>query len=192
MRQAHDFYPTAHALTKTLLQIVKPSGRVFECASGNLDMALVLEMNELKVITNDLDQQWDADYHLDMTKKTNWESVVTQTGICDWVITNPPFNSAMPILENAWNFCSVGAAMLLRLTFLEPTSGVGKEGNWRHYPRKGWLQAHRRNLSHLIIFGSPRPSFTDDGKTDSVTTAWMVWQKDHHAGTDVHFIPDWL
>jgi hypothetical protein len=53
--------------------------------------------------------------------------------------------------------------MLLRLSFLEPTRERGP-----------WLAANPPDL--VIVL--PRISFTGDGKTDSVTCAWMIWDKD--------------
>jgi hypothetical protein len=86
----------------------------------------------------------------------------------------------MPILENAYRAAHVGVAFLLRLSFLEPTNG-----------RAAWLQAHEAELSHLLIFGSPRPSFTDDGRTDSATVAWMVWRRGWTGRTQVRFVTGW-
>ena len=34
-------------------------------------------------------------------------------------------------------------------------------------------------MSHLIVFSQPRHSFTGNGRTDSTTTAWFVWQTSH-------------
>jgi len=63
-------------------------------------------------------------------------------------------------------------AMLLRLSFLEPTAKVN--------PRGPWLA--ECPPSRLIVL--PRCSYTGDGRTDSVTTAWMIWLRGdaRHAG----------
>jgi hypothetical protein len=52
--------------------------------------------------------------------------------------------------------------MLLRLSYLEPTEDRG-----------AWLNSHPP--TDLIVL--PRISFTGNGKTDSVTCAWIVWRK---------------
>jgi hypothetical protein len=80
----------------------------------------------------------------------------------DWIVTNPPFNVAAQIVPNAFNHAVKGIAMLLRLSYLEPVEDRG-----------AWLNSHPP--SDLIVL--PRISFTGDGKTDSVTCAWMVWRK---------------
>ena len=69
---------------------------------------------------------------------------------------------------------------LLRLTFLEPTVA-----------RAELLQQLAPFLSDVIVFGQPRPSFTDDRRTDSVTTAWLVWQKGWNQGARVRFAVGW-
>jgi hypothetical protein len=52
--------------------------------------------------------------------------------------------------------------MFLRLSYLEPVRNRG-----------AWLAAHPP--TGLIVL--PRISFTGDGQTDTVTCAWMVWDK---------------
>lgn len=82
----------------------------------------------------------------------------------DWVITNPPFSLAHEILPFALDYARVGVAMLLPLRWMEPTQE--RQDVLKEYP---W--------SAMTVLGDPRPSFTEDGRTDSVTTFWAVW---HH------------
>lgn len=56
--------------------------------------------------------------------------------------------------------------MLLRVSFLEPCND-----------RAEFLAAHPPRL-----FVLPRISFTGDGKTDNVTCAWYVWDKEAFGG----------
>ena len=48
-------------------------------------------------------------------------------------------------------------------------------------------------MRHLIVFSQPRPSFTGNGRTDSTTTAWLVWQKDHNLeqGAKLVYATNW-
>jgi hypothetical protein len=48
-------------------------------------------------------------------------------------------------------------------------------------------------MSHLIVFSQPRPSFTGNGRTDSTTTAWFVWQHDYdpRQGTRLIYATTW-
>src|SRR5258705_309035 len=60
------------------------------------------------------DPRHTALMHADATAKVFWDFRI------DWVITNPPFNLAQPMLEHAVRKARVGVAFLLRKTFLEP------------------------------------------------------------------------
>jgi hypothetical protein len=193
-RRVNDNYPTPAALTRALLQYVPISGRVLEPCAGDGKIARVLKAGN-EVFTNDIDPAYWCDWNHDAASSMyanpravpgSLEDSFLRTPFWsgryefDWVVTNPPFKEAANILSLAFDTALTGVAFLLRLTFLEPTNGRGE-----------WLAAHQAQLSHLLIFGSPRPSFTDNGRTDNVTTAWMVWQKKHTGGTQVEFITDW-
>ncbi|MCP4424428.1 MAG: hypothetical protein GY803_08060 [Chloroflexi bacterium] len=176
-RHANDLYPTDAAVTQILLdRVPQIRGVACEPASGPGVMAEELQRSGRvsQVWTNDIDIRWHE--HTDFLSDAGLPEAMVWAmdgpeRPYDWVITNPPFNQAMPILRQAWSHARVGVAFLLRLTFLEPS---GKRSDYRG----DWLNAHADQMSHLIVFGQPRPSFTGNGKTDSVTTAWMVWQKE--------------
>jgi tRNA1(Val) A37 N6-methylase TrmN6 len=114
-------------------------------------------------LTNDIDPAMATDYHADAR---TWFPHPSMNGDVSWVITNPPFNQAETMLADQWlprmwnGEITNGIALLLRLTFLEPTKSRGK-----------LLKEHPP--TSLIVL--PRHSFTGDGKTDSVTCAWFVW-----------------
>lgn len=107
----------------------------------------------------DIDPEVHPTCVADMTKQDEWNGLLKHSPA---VITNPPFGCAFQILKNAYQV-SNKVAMLLRLSFLEPTRERGP-----------WLAANPPDL--VIVL--PRISFTGDGKTDSVTCAWMIWDKD--------------
>ncbi|MFB2832927.1 hypothetical protein [Floridanema evergladense] len=189
MRRPNDFYPTPAQLTKELLKRVVISGTVFECCAGDGAIAKELKATHLnslrkskikKVFTNDIvEHNCDCDFQENATFPENWKDNNWQY---DWVITNPPFTRAPDIIPLAWDNCHVGIAMLLRLTYLEPAGNRGE-----------WLQENSKYLTDLIIFGQPRPSFTENGSTDHCTTAWFIWQKapSIQSGTKLHFVYDW-
>lgn len=188
-RRELDFYPTPAKLTQELLKRVDISGTIFECCAGDGAIAEAFTENPKweEITTNDIiytpTKKIILDYKADATDPENWHQFEWQF---DWIITNPPFTDAHIILPLAWNNCKVGMAMLLRLTYLEPTLNRGE-----------WLQENSKYLTNLIIFGQPRPSFTADGKVDSCTTAWFVWRKEPQSapwnmpGTQIHFVYDW-
>jgi len=81
--------------------------------------------------------------------------------IFDLIITNPPYSLALEFLEK-----SLGEAKtviyLLRLNFL---------GSQRRH--KFWCL---NPPTHLFVL-SKRPSFTEDGNTDSTEYAWFCWDR---------------
>jgi hypothetical protein len=81
----------------------------------------------------------------------------------DVVITNPPFNIALDVIQKALDDAPVGGLviMLLRLNFF------GSQG------RKAWLQA---NMPTYCYVHAKRMAFTSKG-TDSIEYAHNVWIK---------------
>lgn len=80
------------------------------------------------------------------------------------IITNPPFNFAIEIVQKALNDVADNGyvIMLLRLNFF----GSGKR-----------FQFFENNLPKYCFVHNKRISFTDDNKTDSIEYCHMVWQK---------------
>ena len=179
-RRELDNYPTPGRLTQPLLEKVPVTGVVLEPCAGAGQIADVLRGSRgiECVFVNDINPAYSAQtYDAADPGSSLWR---VATGWVDWVVTNPPYKLAMPILANAWGAARVGVAFLLRLSFLEPTNG-----------RAAWLQEHEEELSDVLVFGGPRPSFTDDGRTDSATVAWMVWRRNWREGTTVRFVTGW-
>lgn len=132
---------------------------VLEPCVGQGAIANPLRRIGAEVITNDLDPLVEADYHLDITQAESWAQMPRP----DWVVTNIPFGVAQEIVPHAVAASRLGTIMLLRLSWLEPTKR-----------RRDWQRA---NPPDAIRIGS-RPSFTGDGKADSVTSAWFFWLHD--------------
>lgn len=155
-RRKNDFYLTPARATEVLLDYcpeILQHGGILEPCAGQADISNVLK-RYVRVATADIDPlmpvQWTADAR---TYKH-----VTDSGLT--VVTNPPFLHAMAIVRNFVEQCKKPCAFLLRLSFLEPTDDRGP-----------WLA--ERPPEQVIVL--PRISFTGDGKTDSVTCAWMCW-----------------
>lgn len=146
-----DIYHTGNRQVDSLLENINIYGSIFECCSGEGHISKYLGSN---VIINDIRHNgFDARNHI------YWSEMNPKP---DWTITNPPFSSAYRILCNALAYSNTGVAFLLRLSFLEPT-----------IERESLLV--RQPPNKLLVL--PRFSFSRDGKTDSVTTAWMIWDK---------------
>lgn len=177
-RRPFDLYCTHAGMTESLLSWVDVWGDVAEpcVGEGHISKLLAGSPDIKRVVTNDIDPTHQAMFHNDATRP---DAAIWQQGF-NWVVTNPPFNRAAEILPIAFERARIGVAFLLRLSFLEPCPNRGT-----------WLQEHLTQMSHLIIFGQPRPSFTGTG-TDSVTTAWMVWRKSKVVnGVNLSFVTGW-
>lgn len=161
MRRENDAYFTPASATEQLVKRIRLTGVVCEPCVGERAIADVVQRESItRLITNDLDRKRTADYHEDAANFLFWQKLEVLGGV-DWVVTNPPFLVAVDILKYAHAHARKGVAMLLRLSILEPCNDRGE-----------WLQEHPP--TRLIVL--PRISFTGDGKTDSVTLGWCVWQ----------------
>lgn len=191
-RSKWDFYETPKFMTRSLLHhhraiwrpmvVVDPmfvgKGRgllpsrlpvILECCSGNDAIAVVLrDEHGLAVHTNDINPRHPAETHEDATQAAYWQRWKGATGArpdmpaIDWVITNPPFVDALPILQHALSVAQVGVAFLLRKTFLEPTEDRGP-----------WLS----QTPPTREIGQPRYSFRGAG-SDTCACDWMIFE--HH------------
>jgi hypothetical protein len=162
-RRKNDFYPTPEWATEVLV-VSLPSlsnATIYECCAGDGAIANYLQQTTPYCHGNDIDITFDWESNFDVTDPALWNIRPRY----DWVVTNPPFNQAGIIVPLAYNHAAVGIAMLLRLSFLEPVEDRG-----------AWLNEHPP--TSLIVL--PRISFTGDGKTDSVTCAWMIWERGRH------------
>lgn len=168
-RRHLDLYPTQAGVTRALLERVDVAGRVLEPCAGPGAMARVLRRHPgvTSVVTSDVDARHGTQLVGDATFSTAacWKRPV------DWVVTNPPFSSALAVLRNAMAVAGVGVAFLVRLTFLEP---AGQQSGHRGH----FLRENADRQVAAIVLGNPRPSFTGDGQTDSVTAVWLVWRMD--------------
>ena len=173
-RSVRDFYPTHPGLTLDLLKEVRLCGNIWEPCAGTGDIS--------SVIRRYYDNVFETDIHplrpmplcarfsmLDAIAPQYWEEAGAIAPV-DWVVTNPPFNAALPILQNALKNCRIGCAFLLRLSFLEPTGGKRTI-----HPRQEFWQKNQDQFRAMLTV-SPRPKFRAEG-TDSVTVAWFVLDK---------------
>lgn len=165
MRRKNDFYPTPEWATEILLRHVPITGNILEPCVGDGAIARVVDRRGM-VYSSDVDRSRTCSFYGDATDRDLWETAQSEIVRIDWVVTNPPFNAAAEIVPLAFEYAFEGIAMLLRLSYLEPVEDRG----W-------WLNDHPP--TSMIV--TPRISFTGDGNTDSVTTAWMIWDKTPYA-----------
>lgn len=157
-RRSLDRYYTPRTATQALLAHCAIQGSVLEpcVGTGAISQELARHGSVSDVWTNDIDPNVDAHQYKDATDPEFWTSLEP-----DWVVSNPPFLCCHPIIVGAFSTAQRGVAMFLRLSYLEPCND-----------RAEFLSRHPPSLIVL-----PRISFTGDGKSDSVTCAWMIWDK---------------
>jgi hypothetical protein len=164
-RISHDFYPTPAGVTRALTDRIHLPRYICEPCAGN--GAITDELYRDNPLRNVLESDITWNPADDATTRKFWQSRAEKLDGKDWAtVTNPPFSLASTILPLAYVYSPWGVAFLLRLSYLEPTGD-----------RAEWLEAYADNL-RCIIPVSPRPKFRRDSKgSDSVTVAWMVWDK---------------
>jgi hypothetical protein len=189
-RLTQDKYYTSQKLVNVLLENLPEvpwstfKGLIFEPCDGEQAISKVLKerCNEATIITNEPYPTEDSNpqYSLDATNLKTWEQIDSNPGfrLIEWTITNPPYKLATPILKNALCY-SKNVAMLLRLSYLEPTKD-----------RASLLERHPPDK---IIILNPRPRFRTDTKgSDSVTSAWLIWrQYTNTENTEIVYATDW-
>jgi hypothetical protein len=158
-RRKFDAYYTPEFATKHLLEYIDiKNKKILEPCAGEKNISKVLYKETNNIINNDI--VYENNWNYDATKEELFKTA-NETQKLDWIITNPPFNCAIDILKHSLTN-SDNVAFLLRLSFLEPT-----------YDRQELLSIYPPNKILVL----PRISFTGDGKTDSVTCAWLIWDK---------------
>lgn len=196
MRRSHDDYQTHAKLLAPLLELEAWNGgplihgSVLEPAAGEGQLASGLQAVASRVYTNDILPEYDCDYHVDASKLRRWFDTFPSS--VDWVVTNPPYTTRVleGILEASLSYANLGVAMLLRLSAMEPVVNRSERGRM--------LQAYADNMRYLITFSDPRPRYDPTKRgTDSVTTAWFVWEKawswkQNGMQSPFQFITGWL
>ena len=159
-RRALDSYYTPAWQTRALLAHQPILGTVLEPCAGDGSIAAVLRAHDLSVTTNDI-RPGLAEHAYDARTAMRAASV-------DWIVTNPPYQMPLcrDIVAEALRCARVGVAMLLQISFREPTAKVN--------PRGPWLEDNP--LSRVLTL--PRHSYTGNGKSDSATTEWCLWLRE--------------
>lgn len=167
VRRAFDYYPTPAWMTRALLRRVHPFDVIEPCA-GQLAIVNVLKAQEHVgfVESNDLDPSTPCDTHLDATRLEYWQTMRARGYGAQgrkpvWGVTNVPFDLADQIVPLAVDALQCFAT-ILRLSWLEPTAA-----------RQRFLE---KNPPRTLIV-MPRWDFKGRGQTDSVTSAWFIWEK---------------
>ena len=107
------------------------------------------------------------------------ESLCIQRSGVDWIVTNPPFRLAEQFVFRALDVARVGAAFLVRTSFLE---GVGRhDGLFTKRRPFAVLQFAERVPMH-------KGKLTATGST-ATSYCWIVWTREAIAQTRMDWIP---
>lgn len=166
-RHDEDFYATPAWQTQALLRRIAQRDssyglRLFEPCVG--DGAIVRELPlPWWVVTNDVvvREPFLPDFLLDARRPESWDAFA-RLGPFDVVATNLPFDVAFDIAPHAYAHAEGLLALLLRLSWMEPTEDRGP-----------WLRDHPPTSAIVL----PRTDYRGNGKTDSVTSAWFLWDR---------------
>lgn len=157
----NEFKKVTPNLNWTELQILDP------CAGGDIDNPMSYP-KAIKNIHTDYTTIDTIDIREDSLAKLNENYLTYELPIKqDIIITNPPFNLALEIIQKALNDVDSGGyvIMLLRLNFLETKS------------RKEFFDKY---MPKYIFVHHKRMSFIKGKGTDSVAYAHYVWQKGNY------------
>lgn len=157
-RRTFDYYPTPSWMTAALMRRVSVWDVVEPCAGDGAITKVLQKAGKRVLLTNDLDPSRETDLHLDTCQMAFWERVKALH--CMWGITNVPFDLADVIVPMAVRALPYFAT-ILRLSWLEPTAA-----------RQRFLV--ERPPARVIVL--PRHDFKGRGSTDSVCSAWFIWE----------------
>jgi len=167
-RASHDHYPTPRWCTLALLRnwglwypkepmVLDPA-----CGEGAILAAVRDEIPHVQTRGIELDAGRVEAADAQRLEVVQGDGLEIEWGSPDLVIGNPPYSLATEFAWKAAEWAAEGAggaALLLRLSFLEPASG-----------RAVLFERHRPDV--LIL--PRRPAFDGRG-TDSITSAWFCW-----------------
>lgn len=185
-RRESDYYPTPDDVADRVVALCSGhavSGDVLEpsAGSGAFIRAVRKWMPSARVTAVEPDQnRWPA-LHAEgdalrlypFALETLSDSVPDERW--DLIIGNPPYSLAEQHVRLCLSLLAPAGRLvfLLRLSFLESTK---RAALFREKP-----------LSDVYVF-SKRPSFTNDGKTDSAAYAVFVWTDGHRDAPKLHWI----
>lgn len=113
-----DFFPTPPWATRALFEhVIGTHWRNYSCwepACGHGDMVRPLREYFKTVAESDI-----QDYYGNRTHDFTMDYLPEHWIVPDWVITNPPFNQAEMFVHRALKVATVGAAIFIRLQWLE-------------------------------------------------------------------------
>jgi hypothetical protein len=119
----------------------------------------------------DVAADWKGDWTADPDTWTWNRDVRRHLSKAGLVVTNPPFEHAMQIVEASWRGCPRAiVAILQRATWYEPTT--------KRNARWPWLRDHNPDQITIGRCEFFRPDGSSAGDGDSASYTWYVWGLD--------------
>ena len=172
-RETHDYYATDPKAVELLLAEEKFSPLIWEPACGEGHISKVLSAHGYKVISTDL---------IDRGFGKVWDFLENGNIFSDFsgdIITNPPYNKALPFAQKALEYLQSGKklAMFLKLTFLE--GKARKPFFLENPPRKVYVSSSRLLCAKNGEF---------KGQGSAVCYAWFIWEKGYKGDPVIKWI----
>lgn len=172
-RRANDFYATPAWVVQRLLDAVAIKlpigGRYLDPCAGDGAIIRALPEKDWSAIELRLEAREDLLISLGGREDQLWcpRNALTQELVInhDVIITNPPFSLAMEFIERYW-YKAEQSFWLVRLGFLASEE------------RSTFM---RMRTPDVFILPN-RPSFTEDGKTDSSEYCWLRFARGKKTG----------
>lgn len=168
-RRDADFYETPEWCTRAMLDYleISPTARIIEPCAGHGAISRVIKeyFPQCTLVQYELRPNKKLQQHGRVTFG-NFLKKVRFDATADFVITNPPFTYSQEFITTCReNYPNAEIIKLLPFSFL----GSAKRHEW-------W----KKNTPNMFSVLSDRPSFTNDGHTDSSVYAWYHWFNMHN------------
>lgn len=182
-REERDFYATSPVAIDKLLMVETPSHNVWECATGNGDLAQRLKDKGFNVLCSDIIKR---DYKLDFTAdflELTKEDINSRFSDFD-ILTNPPYSNAKEFVLHSLDLVPDGhkVYMFLKLTFLEGKARY-KELFSKYPPKKIYVFSERVMCAKNGEFEKMK-----EGGGSAVAYGWFVWEKNWNGKPTVEWI----
>lgn len=191
-----EFYETPWPFTRWLLDELAPMVGVHAplivepCVGrgaivGEIAQSRFLSREGARLVTNDLDPYWSADYHQDAADPALWAAIAAAAGRpVDLTISNTPFGPWQAIAETALAHTRACVALHLRGTVHE----VMKTGAGRT-----WMATHPpTGILWLPRFAYQRSKTSGKWSQDSVAACWVIWLRGWPWGQFIRYAPEWV
>mgnify|MGYP003136270538 FL=1 len=175
-RDENDFYITPSPLVSSLLEKEKFDGNIWECACGNGDISKELIKNRYEVLSTDIIDRGYGNGGIDFLD----DKVVSEIGIQDNLITNPPYKDGLQFVLQAKKYTRNKIALLCKTTFLE---GVERYNMFQdtEFPLKSFYQFSKRPTLK-------KRGLEEEDLRGMISYGWFVWERGYEGKPTISWI----